>query len=69
MIMTLGASPLAFLITLDMTVPTPTKISGMTSAGTTIIEMRVRRSRSESLSSFSQMVRMLCQFMRVGLRC
>jgi hypothetical protein len=45
------ASSWAFLTTLDMTVPPTKKMTGISNVGITIIEISVRRSRSESFSS------------------
>ena len=51
-ITTIGVSSRALLITLEAIVPNPNVISGITSVGMTMIEISVRRSRSESFSSF-----------------
>ena len=39
-------------MTVDMTLPTPKVSSGITSVGMMIVDISVRRSRSESFNSF-----------------
>ena len=50
-IMMAEASSWALFMTVLMTLPTPKTISGMTSVGMMIMDISVRRSRSESFSS------------------
>ncbi len=61
-IITLVPSSRACLTILDITAPNPNIISGMMTVGMTMVEMRVRRSRSWSFSSLRYTMRMAFQF-------